>query len=115
MSDSKSPDSVPFEIDVQQLKSWFDEGRELTLVDVRQPQEAEICRIEGATLLPLHEIPQRFGELDEEQLTVVHCHHGGRSAQAVMFLRDQGFEQVTNLGGGIEAWSLAIDPSVPRY
>ncbi len=63
----------------------------------------------------MRQIPQRTGELDREALIVVHCHHGPRSGQVVSFLRQQGFERATNLGGGIDAWSLRIDPAVPRY
>ena len=105
----------PFEIDVERLKAWLDEGHEVDLVDVREPYEHAICRIEGATLVPMRQIPQRLDELDREALTVVHCHHGPRSAQVVSFLRQQGFDRATNLGGGIDAWSLRIDPAVPRY
>ncbi|MEM7352749.1 MAG: rhodanese-like domain-containing protein [Acidobacteriota bacterium] len=108
-------EAVPFEIDVETLKAWVDEGRSLQILDVREPHEYEICQIQGSQLLPIREIPQRFDELDREALTVVHCHHGPRSSQVVMYLRQQGFEQVTNLGGGIDAWSLRIDSSVPRY
>lgn len=111
----KDQGDLPFEIDVAMLKSWLDEGRELTLVDVREPHEHELCQIPGNLLIPLRQIPERAEELDPKALTVVHCHHGARSAQAVMYLRQQGFEQVTNLGGGIDAWSAVIDPSVPRY
>ena len=108
-------DPIPFEIDVETLAAWLKEGRELNLLDVREPHEAEICQIEGSQLLPLRELPQRFSELDPETLWVVHCHHGPRSGHAVMFLRQQGFERATNLTGGIDAWSLRIDPAVPRY
>ena len=106
---------LPFDIDVHQLKSWREQGVEHVLVDVREPQEIQICRIDDAIVIPMREIPQRLEELDRQKLTVVHCHHGGRSAQVVQFLRAHGFAQVTNLAGGIEAWSLEIDPSVPRY
>ena len=108
-------EATPFEIDVETLKFWIDEGRELHLLDVREPHEFALCQIEGARLLPMREIPQRFDELDPEVLTVVHCHHRPRSSQVVMYLRQQGFEKATNLGGGINAWSLRIDSSVPRY
>ena len=76
---------------------------------------AKVMRIDDAVVIPMREIPQRIEELDRRRLTVVHCHHGGRSAQVVQFLRAHGFAQATNLAGGIEAWSLEIDPSVPRY
>lgn len=85
------------------------------LVDVRQPNEFQYCRIEGAMLKPLPQIGQWSAELDPEQEIVLQCHTGVRSAQAVMFLRQRGFKRVVNLRGGIEAWSLQVDPSVPRY
>ncbi len=105
----------PFEIDVEQLSSWQAEGHEVHVIDVREPYEHAICRIEGAKLVPMRQIPQRLDELDREALTVVHCHHGRRSAQVVSYLRQQGFERATNLGGGIDAWSSRVDPTVPRY
>ena len=110
-----SPEDPPFEIDVEQLEIWLDGGLDLELVDVREPHEYEICRIEGARLIPMRQIPEKLEQLDRQALTVVHCHHGPRSAQVVAYLRQQGFERVTNLAGGIDAWSLRIDPAVPRY
>lgn len=108
-------DEIPFEISVQDLSVWLEAGREVKIVDVREPHEAEICHLEGAILIPLRELQERLDELDPEALTVVHCHHGPRSSHAVHFLRQQGFEKATNLGGGIDAWSLVVDPSVARY
>lgn len=106
---------VPLEIDVRRLAHWLDHGRDLVLLDVREPFEHRIGHLDGSRLIPLGQVPERIGELDREALTVVHCHHGGRSAQVVAFLRRQGFERATNLAGGVDAWSLAIDPSFPRY
>ncbi|MEO1367374.1 MAG: rhodanese-like domain-containing protein, partial [Acidobacteriota bacterium] len=106
---------VPFHIDVDQLHAWREEGRELVLLDVREEQEYEICRIDGSVLVPMRELQGRLEDLDRAALTVVHCHHGPRSSHAVHFLRSQGFERATNLAGGIDAWSLHIDPAVPRY
>lgn len=115
-SESRPPeDSVPFEIDVEQLQAWREEGREHVLLDVREPHEFEICRIDGADLVPMRTVPARLDELDREALIVAQCHHGGRSAQVVQYLRAQGFARATNLAGGIDAWSARIDPSVPRY
>jgi adenylyltransferase/sulfurtransferase len=104
-----------FDVDVQTLKNWLDEGRPVTVLDVRNPPEVEICRLDGARLIPLRELPGRLGELDPADTLVVHCHHGPRSARAVAFLRGQGFERAYNLAGGIDAWSAEIDPTVPRY
>jgi molybdopterin/thiamine biosynthesis adenylyltransferase/rhodanese-related sulfurtransferase len=104
-----------FDIQVDELKRWRDEGRDLTLLDVRTPQEWQIARIEGAKLIPLQDLPDRLGELDSAANLVVFCHHGPRSTQAVRFLRQIGFARARNLAGGIEAWSRDIDRSVPRY
>lgn len=87
----------------------------LQLIDVRTPQEWELARLPGATLVPLAQLASRLGEFDPAVPTVVYCHVGGRSAAAVRFLRGQGFDRIANLSGGIEAWSLRVDPSVPRY
>lgn len=106
--------SVPA-ISVQELKDLRDGGQPHLLVDVREPSEYAASRIEGSKLLPLAELPGRFGELPKDTPLIVHCHHGGRSAQAVRFLREAGFEDTRNLTGGIDAWSVDIDPSVPRY
>lgn len=89
------------------------------LLDVREPWEAQTAsiRIDGieARLIPMGQIAERFDELDPQQPVVVYCHHGMRSLQVVAFLSRQGFDSVYNLAGGIDAWSLEVDPSVPRY
>ncbi|HEY0511544.1 MAG TPA: molybdopterin-synthase adenylyltransferase MoeB [Thermoanaerobaculia bacterium] len=104
-----------FEISTPELKSWLDEGRPVTLLDVRNPQEWEICRLDGAKLIPLPEVQDRLGELDPADTIVVYCHHGPRSSRAVNFLRQMGFSRAINLAGGIDSWSLMVDPSVPQY
>jgi sulfur-carrier protein adenylyltransferase/sulfurtransferase len=106
--------TVP-EISVQELKRKMDARETLELIDVREPFEFEIARIDGAKLIPLGEIADRTDELQHEQTIVVHCHSGRRSAQAVRLLQQRGFTNVYNLEGGIDAWSDLIDPSVPRY
>ncbi len=98
-----------------ELKSWLDEGRQVTLLDVRNPQEWEICRIDGAKLIPLPEIQDRLGELDPAETLVVYCHHGPRSGRAMNFLRQMGFSRAINLAGGIDSWSERVDPAVPQY
>ncbi len=110
-----NPDDLPIEIDVEVLKTWLDEERDVVILDVREPHEHAICRIEGARLLPMRELLEHMEELDRERLTVVCCHHGPRSYQVAAFLRQSGFPRVTNLAGGIDAWSALIDPTVPRY
>ncbi len=103
------------EIAAKDLAARLAAGDAPTLVDVRTPQEWDIARLEGSVLVPLHELRARFGELDPEAELVVVCHHGVRSLQATLFLRHQGFPRVRSLAGGLDAWSLAIDPAVPRY
>jgi len=85
------------------------------IIDVREPDEFQLCRIEGAQLKPLGGIRQWSTELNPETEYVLMCHVGGRSAQATSFLQSQGFKHVMNLRGGIEAWSTTVDPNVPRY
>jgi adenylyltransferase/sulfurtransferase len=87
----------------------------LLLIDVREPLEAEIARIEGARLIPLRELPRRISELAGHAEIVTHCHHGQRSLQAREILKGAGFANVRSLAGGIDAWSREIDSSVPRY
>lgn len=98
-----------------ELKRRMDAGEPVELVDVREPFEYEIARIDGAKLIPLGEITERLDELKRQQPIVVHCHSGMRSAQAVRLLQERGFANVFNLEGGIDAWSDQIDPNVPKY
>jgi sulfur-carrier protein adenylyltransferase/sulfurtransferase len=102
-------------ISVQELKRKTDAREAFELIDVREPFEYEIARIDGAKLIPLGEIADRMDELQREQAIVVHCHSGKRSAQAVRLLQQRGFSNVYNLEGGIDAWSDQIDPNVPKY
>ncbi|MFM7035618.1 MAG: rhodanese-like domain-containing protein, partial [Planctomycetia bacterium] len=87
------------------------------LLDCRESDERAICRIEGSVLIPMGEIPHRLSELEpwREKPIIVHCHHGVRSLRVATWLRDKGFSQASSMRGGIEAWSLEIDPTVPRY
>ena len=85
------------------------------LLDVREQWEYQTARIEGSKLVPLGEIAERLGELDQDQDVVAICHHGGRSMQVAMFLEKNGFSKVHNLSGGMDAWSKSVDPSVPVY
>ncbi len=103
------------EMTAKELKAWMDENPRLQVLDVREPFEIQISRIDGATLIPLGELPKRYTELDPSRDLVVTCKVGGRSAKAVTFLRDHGFPQAINLKGGILAWSDQVDPSQPRY
>jgi rhodanese-related sulfurtransferase len=91
-------------------------NHEARLIDVREPWEFEAARIEGSVLMPMGDVPSRaHHELDPDERLVVLCHHGQRSLNVTVWLRNQGFENVQSLRGGIDAWSAEIDPSVARY
>jgi rhodanese-related sulfurtransferase len=102
------------EISVQRLKIRLEGGEEIFLLDVREPYEFKIANLNGY-LLPLGQLQTKFDELDRSREIVVYCHHGNRSAFAVDFLKNRGFERVLNLAGGIDQWSREIDSKVPRY
>jgi adenylyltransferase/sulfurtransferase len=105
------------EMTAAEVAAARDRGEEFLLLDVREPQEYQTARIADSVLLPLGQLEARAGELDpwRGRRIVIHCHHGGRSAMACQILERRGFADVWNLAGGIEAWSLTVDPSVPRY
>lgn len=102
------------EIQPQDLKARLDRGERPFLLDVRWPQEYEVCRFDGSRLIPLDQLASSLDELDADQEIVVVCHHGVRSLNAAVFLRQHGFE-AKSLAGGIDLWSQIIDPTVPRY
>ena len=102
-------------ISVHDLKRKRDAREAIQLIDVREPFEFEIARIDGAKLIPLGQLADRLHELKQNGQTVVHCHTGMRSAQAVQMLRQTGFTNVYNLEGGIDAWANEIDPAVQKY
>ncbi|WP_022882207.1 ThiF family adenylyltransferase [Gryllotalpicola ginsengisoli] len=110
-----SADETPDEITPEALAAARADGEQVQLVDVREPWEAEIASLDGAVLIPLGQLPQRWQELDPSAPTVVMCHGGVRSAQGRDILRSLDFELVTSLAGGIDAWSRRVDASVPRY
>ena len=87
----------------------------IQIVDVREPDEYQLARVAGTTLLPLSELERRYGELKPEQTIYLHCKVGARSLQAVQFLKQKGFKFVKSVKGGILAWSSEIDPGVPKY
>ena len=98
----------------EELKPLLDQSQ-VQLLDVRQPEELEIARIEGALHIPLNQLPARLGELDPAQTIVAVCHHGVRSEMAGRLLERNGFTHIAHLSGGIDAWSQDIDPNIPRY
>jgi rhodanese-related sulfurtransferase len=107
---------MDYEITAGELKGMRDSGHSFTLLDVREPWEFDVARIAGSKHIPMGDVPARFQqELDPEDSIVVVCHHGVRSMNVTAWLRQQGFEKVQSLRGGIDRWSREIDPSVPVY
>ena len=90
-------------------------GDKLRFIDVREPQEFAVARVEEAELLPLSRFNEWIDTLKPEEEIVVMCHHGIRSANVCMFLVRNGFEKIFNLDGGIDLWSKEVDQSIPRY
>jgi adenylyltransferase/sulfurtransferase len=105
----------PTEITAVDLKRRLDRGDQLTIVDVREPNEYQINRIPGSRLIPLGDVPRRYQELDPDDEIVVNCKMGSRSAKAADFLRSVGFKRVLNLKGGVLDWVDKVDPSQPKY
>jgi len=103
------------EIGARELKRRLDAGEDLDLVDVREPHEWAICRLEGARLLPLGSLAEHLHELDSARTSVLYCRSGARSAKALGLLRKAGFRRVLNLRGGVLAWAREVDPSMPTY
>jgi len=103
------------EISAHELQRERGSKPDLVLLDVREPRETEIARIEGARLIPLRELPERISELPARAEIVTHCHHGARSLKAREILRGAGFSSVRSLAGGIDAWSREVDDTIPRY
>jgi rhodanese-related sulfurtransferase len=107
--------SVLGEITVEELAQWRNDGREFTLLDVREPYEVQTASIEGACWIPMREIPARLRELPKEQTVVVFCHHGERSERVARYLAMHGFTEVINVDGGIDAYADRINSEIPRY
>ena len=106
---------MAFTITPRELKDRLAKGEKIVLLDVREPWENSMAKIEGSVLIPLGTLPTSLDKLDQASEIVAYCHHGMRSADAVGFLHQQGFQKVKNLVGGIDAWSVQVDSSVPRY
>ena len=105
------------QLTVQQLHSMMEENplARPRLLDVREPWEFQLARIDGSELMPMRDIPNEVDALDRSHPTVVICHHGTRSLQVVAFLERMGFQNLHNLQGGIDAWSREVDTRVPVY
>ncbi len=107
----------PLEIDCQSTHALLTAGEPLFFIDCREQEEYAVARLEGATLIPMSELPDRANDLKPhaDKPIIVHCHHGGRSLRVAMWLRQQGYPQAQSMSGGIDYWSQEIDPTIPRY
>ncbi|MFC5269098.1 rhodanese-like domain-containing protein [Adhaeribacter terreus] len=104
------------EITPADLQEKLQNGENIQLIDVRQPEEFEICKITGSVLIPLSEIPKRYAEVAKNSEAVIICHHGFRSAQAIQYLSQRfGYENLLNLKGGIHQWALQVDSEMAVY
>jgi rhodanese-related sulfurtransferase len=104
------------EITPKEVRRRLDEGERVRLIDVREPHEYQAARIEGAELIPMRDIRAALPSLDTDDTPlIVYCHHGVRSLNVVSWLRQQGLENSLSMAGGLDRWSLEVDPSVPRY
>lgn len=105
------------EIDCKSVKAKFDGKEHFVFIDCREQHEHDLVRIEGANLIPMSEFPSRMAELEQHKDSdiIVHCHHGGRSLNVVMWLKDQGFQNPLSMAGGIDQWAQEIDTSLARY
>jgi len=113
---------LPLEVSPQEVKRRLaaseNAGESIALIDCREPHEYQIARIEGAELIPMRGIPAELASLEaraKQSTLIVYCHHGVRSMRVVEWLREQGIDACQSMSGGIDAWSLAVDPGVPRY
>ncbi|MCE9589925.1 MAG: rhodanese [Planctomycetes bacterium] len=115
------PPNYPFqpdwEVTPRQVKAMLDAGDDFVLIDCRTPGEYQVTRVEGSVLVPLQEVAARLPELEKyrDQKIVVNCHHGVRSLRMTAALRQQGFEDVKSMAGGIDLWAMDIEPGMKRY
>lgn len=113
---SAMPDPVPLELSVTAARDLVRQNPDRTrIIDVREPHELEICRLDEAEHIPMRRIPERIAELPRDRHLLILCHHGSRSLHVTRYLRQQGFETVSNIAGGIEAWAAELDPTLARY
>jgi rhodanese-related sulfurtransferase len=111
-------EALPFEINPHDVHRRIQNGENIALIDVREPNEYEQARIEGAKLIPMRTVPAQLQDLEalaDNATLVVYCHHGVRSLQVVNWLREQGIAPSQSMSGGIDRWSREVDPNVPRY
>lgn len=110
--------TLALEITPQEVHRRLEAGEKLTLIDVREPKEFQLAHIDDAELIPMRTVPAELSRLDalaDATPLIVFCHHGVRSLNVVHWLREQGVDACQSMAGGIDRWSLEIDPGVPRY
>jgi rhodanese-related sulfurtransferase len=107
--------AVDYEITPEELKALLDGSSDVVVLDVREPWEIATASMGHTKHIPMNDIPAKFGELDIDKHTVVVCHHGVRSMRVTMWLRQQGYEKVQSLAGGIDRWAREVDTRVPTY
>jgi rhodanese-related sulfurtransferase len=108
--------SYPLEVDVTEANKLTQAGPgKVQIIDVREPDERATCAIEGSRHIPMRQIPEVAASLPRDQQLLILCHHGGRSMRVTQFLRANGFENATNIAGGIDAWAQQIEPGMKRY
>lgn len=107
----------PLEVSCAAVQKSLTAGEPFLFLDCREPNEYATAKIAGAELLPMSQLGERVSEIESRKgdRVVVHCHHGGRSLRVAMWLRQQGFSKACSMAGGIDEWSLTVDPSIPRY
>jgi rhodanese-related sulfurtransferase len=103
------------ELGVDELRVWSDSGKAFVLLDVRQPEELALASVTGALAIPMNDVRARLSEIPSDTPVVVMCHYGERSARVARFLATEGFDDVYNLDGGIDAYAAMLDPSIARY
>ena len=108
-------DVLSYEIDIGTLQGLRDKGEVVSIIDVREPWEREICVLPGSLEISFGELPERLHELPDTGTLVLFCHHGVRSLQAAAWLRRHGFDHAVSLSGGIDAWAAKLDPGMRRY
>ena len=108
-------DQTPIEITVQELSALRGSDEALTILDVREPHELAICKIDGSLDIPMQSVPANLDKLQDAGLLVVVCHSGMRSFQVTRWLRENGFDRATNLKGGVDSWAREIDTEMATY
>lgn len=109
--------NLPMEVDCRSVHAALQAEDDFLLLDCRETDEHNLVRIEGATLIPMSELPKRAEELElhRERRVIVYCHHGGRSMRVANWLRAQGYHHAQSMAGGIDQWAMEIDTNLPRY